>query len=77
MMAQYWYKKEKRIKRISEQDDDRDVVQQVKDLKANGYVKVLDRRNPEGSIVEQPKPEPKVKPKAKPKTKSKKKAKKK
>ena len=76
-MAQYWYKKEKRIKRISEQDDDRDVVQQVKDLKANGYVKVLDRRNPEGSIVEQPKPEPKVKPKAKPKTKSKKKAKKK
>ena len=76
-MAQYWYKKEKRIKRISEQDDDRDVVQQVKDLKANGYVKVLDRRNPEGSIVEQPKPEPKVKTKAKPKTKSKKKAKKK
>ena len=76
-MAQYWYKNEKRIKRISEQDDDRDVVQQVKDLKANGYVKVLDRRNPEGSIVEQPKPEPKVKPKAKPKTKSKKKAKKK
>ena len=74
-MAQYWYKKEKRIKRISEQDDDRDVVQQVKDLKANGYVKVLDRRNPEGSIVEQPKPEPKAKPKAK--AKPKKKAKKK
>ena len=73
MMAQYWYKKEKRIKRISEQDDDRDVVQQVKDLKANGYVKVLDRRNPEGSIVEQPKPEPKAKPKSKPKKKAKKK----
>ena len=72
-MAQYWYKKEKRIKRISEQDDDRDVVQQVKDLKANGYVKVLDRRNPEGSIVEQPKPEPKAKPKSKPKKKAKKK----
>ena len=70
MMAQYWYKKEKRIKRISEQDDDRDVVQQVKDLKANGYVKVLDRRNPEGSIIEKPKP--KAKPKAKAKSKAKK-----
>ena len=74
-MAQYWYKPEKRIKRISEQDDDRDVVQQVKDLKANGYVKVLDRRNPEGSIVEKPKPKekPKAKSKAKPKKKTKKK----
>ena len=76
-MAQYWYKPEKRIKRISEQDDDRDVVQQVKDLKANGYVKVLDRRNPEGSIVEKPKPiskpKPKTKLKAKPKAKAKKK----
>ena len=77
MMAQYWYKPDKRIKRISEQDDDRDVIKQVADLKANGYVKISDIRNPEGSIVEQPKPEPKVKPKAKPKTKSKKKAKKK
>ena len=75
MMAQYWYKPEKRIKRISEQEDDRDVVQQVKDLKANGYVKVLDRRNPEGSIVEKPKPKakPKAKSKAKPKKKTKKK----
>ena len=74
-MAQYWYKPEKRIKRISEQEDDRDVVQQVKDLKANGYVKVLDRRNPEGSIVEKPKPKekPKAKSKAKPKKKTKKK----
>ena len=75
MMAQYWYKPEKRIKRISEQEDDRDVVQQVKDLKDNGYVKVLDRRNPEGSIVEKPKPKekPKAKSKAKPKKKTKKK----
>ena len=76
-MAQYWYKPDKRIKRISEQDDDRDVVKQVKDLKANGYVQVLDRRNPEGSIVEKPKPiskpKPKTKPKAKPKAKAKKK----
>ena len=69
-MAQYWYKPEKRIKRISEQDDDRDVVKQVEDLKANGYVQVLDRRNPEGSIVEKPKP--KAKPKAKAKSKAKK-----
>ena len=64
-MAQYWYKKDKRIKRISEDDNDRDVVKQVAGLKAKGYVKVLDRRNPGGTIVEQPKP------KAKPKKKSK------
>jgi len=70
-MAQYWYKKEKRVKRISEQHDDRDVIKQVAELKANGYVKVLDRRNPEGTIVEQPKP--KSKPKAKKKFKGKKK----
>ena len=72
-MAQYWYKKDKRVKRISEQDDSRAVIEQVKDLKANGYVKVLDRRNPESSIVKQPKPKtkPKAKPKAKPKPKAK------
>ena len=68
-MAQYWYKPDKRIKRISEQDDDRDVIKQVADLKANGYVKISDRRNPEGSIVEQPKPKAKAKPKAKSKKK--------
>ena len=76
-MAQYWYKKDKRVKRISEQDDDRDVVRQVAEFKANGYVQVLDRRNPEDSIVEKPKPiskpKPKTKPKAKPKAKAKKK----
>ena len=33
-MAQYWYKPEKRIKRISEDGGDRDVVRQVNDLKA-------------------------------------------
>ena len=65
-MAQYWYKKDKRVKRISEQSDDRDVIAQVKELEANGYVKVLDRANPEGSIVKAEKP--KAKPK---KTKSK------
>ena len=77
MMAQYWYKPEKRIKRVSEQDDDRDVIRQVEDLKAKGYVKVSDRRNPEDSIVEQPKPKAKPKAKPKPKTKPKAKAKKK
>ena len=70
-MAQYWYKKEKRIKRISEDNDDRDVIKQVAELKANGYVKVLDRRNPKATIVEQPKTNPK--PKSKKKSKSKKK----
>ena len=52
-MAQYWYKPEKRVKRISEQDDRRDVIQQVKDLKAKGYVKVSDRRNPQDTIIQQ------------------------
>ena len=70
-MAQYWYKKDKRVKRISEQDDHRGVIQQVKDLKAKGYVKVLDRRNPENTIVKQPKPAPKPKKKAKAKAKKK------
>ena len=72
-MAQYWYKKDKRVKSISEQHDDRQVIQQVADLKAKGYVRVLDRRNPESSIVEQPKPKAKAKakPKAKPKPKAK------
>ena len=71
-MAQYWYKKDKRVKRFSEQDDSKAVIRQVKDLKAKGYVKVSDRRNPESSIVEKPKP--KAKPKAKPGPKPKKKA---
>ena len=70
-MAQYWYKQDKRIKRISEQEDDRDVVKQVEELRANGYVRVLDRRNPVDTIVEQPKPKPKPKPKAKKKGKKK------
>jgi hypothetical protein len=69
-MAQYWYKKDKRVKRFSEQDDHKDVIQQVKDLKAKGYVKVLDRRNPEDTIVEQPKPKAKPKKKVKAKAKA-------
>ena len=47
------------------------MIQQVKDLKADGYVRVSDRRNPESTIVEQPKPEPKPKPKKKAKFKTK------
>ena len=69
-MAQYWYKKDKRVKRISEQSDDRDVIAQVKELEVNGYVKVLDRTNPEGSIVKAEKPKAKPK-KAKSKAKKK------
>ena len=71
-MAQYWYKKDKRVKRIPEQDDSKAVIEQVKELKAKGYVKVSDRRDPEGSIVEQPKSraKPKAKPKPKPKAKA-------
>ena len=70
-MAQYWYKKDKRVKRIGDDKKDRDVINQVAELKAGGYVKVSDRRNPEGSIVEQPKPAPKTKKKAKSKAKKK------
>ena len=64
-MAQLWYKFEKRIKRVSE-----DVSSvEIDKLKKNGYVQVLDRSNPEGSIIEQPKPKPKPKPKKKAKKK--------
>ena len=78
MMAQYWYKPEKRVKRISEQHDDRDVIKQVAQLKENGYVRINDRHNPNDLYDKKPKdkPESKAKPKAKPKTKPKAKAKK-
>ena len=66
-MAQLWYKFEKRIKRVSE-----DVSSvEIKKLKADGYVQVSDRSNPEGSIIEQPKPKSNPKPKAKKKSKKK------
>ena len=68
-MAQLWYKQDKRIKRISEDDNDRDVIKQVAELKANGYVKIKDRHNPSELYHTAPKPKPK--PKAKPKKKSK------
>ena len=72
-MAQYWYKPDKRIKRISEQDDDRDVIQQVADLKENGYVRINDRHNPNDLYDKKPKAKPKPKAKAKSKVKTKKK----
>ena len=64
-MASYWWKKDKRVKRVSDQHEHRGVIQQVKDLKSDGYVRVSDRRNPESTIVKQPTPKPKKKAKAK------------
>jgi len=70
-MAQYWYKKDKRVLRISEQHDDRDVIKQVKELGENGYVRINDRHNPNDLYSK--KVESKPKPKAKKKFKGKKK----
>ena len=62
-MAQFWYKKDKRVQRLSDDASDKSVVAKVKKLKADGYVKVTDRFNPEASIIKTSKP--KAKPKAK------------
>ena len=70
-MASYWWKKDKRVKRVSDQHEHRGVIQQVKDLKADGYVQVSDRRNPESTVVEQPKAKSDPKPKKKAKVKKK------
>ena len=64
-MASYWWKKDKRVKRVSDQHEHRGVIQQVKDLKSEGYVRVSDRRNPESTIVKQPVPKSKKKAKVK------------
>ena len=64
-MASYWWKKDKRVKRGSDQHEHLGVIQQVKDLKSEGYVRVSDRRNPESTIVKQPAPKPKKKAKTK------------
>ena len=64
-MAQYWYKKDKRVKRV---DDDLS-TDSKKELKDNGYVQVSDRRNPENTIIKQSKP--KAKPKRKTRSKKK------
>ena len=62
----YFYKADKRLKKMSYDVNE----EQIKELKANGYVEVTDKNNPEGSIV---KPKAKPKPKSKPKKKAKKK----
>ena len=78
-MAQYFYKKDARIKRVP--DDNKDVgnIVRIKQLKENGYVQVLSRfdTTPVDTVVEKPKPKPVEKPKPKPKPKAKKRAKKK
>tara|TARA_Y100001963_G_C6512258_1_gene322666 strand:+ start:295 stop:483 length:189 start_codon:yes stop_codon:yes gene_type:complete len=60
-MANYWYKKDKRVKRV---DDDLS-ADRKKELQDNGYVQVSDRRNPQGSIIKNSKPKPKPKKKTK------------
>ena len=64
-MAQYWYKKDKRVKRISEQHDDRDVIRQVKELEENGYVRINDRHNPNDLYSKKVKSKPSPKKKSK------------
>ena len=69
-MAQLWYKFEKRIKRVSE-DASSD---EINKLKAEGYVQVTDRSDPENSkVLTKNKTQLKAKPKTKPKAKAKKK----
>ena len=60
-MAQYWYKKDKRIKRVS----DDATKNEIKILELDGYIQVSDRSNPEESIVIKNKPKAKSKKKAK------------
>ena len=64
-MAQYWYKKDKRIKRIGDIPTD----SEVKSLEDLGYVRIKDRRDP--SSLYKPKAKPKPKKKAKKKAKKK------
>ena len=73
-MAQLWYKFEKRIKKVSEDASSNEINK----LKAEGYVQITDRSNPENSkVLTKNKPQLKAKPKPKPKVKPKAKAKKK
>ena len=68
-MAQLWYKKDKRVLRISDDNDDRDVIKQVKQLKKDGYVRINDRHNPDDlyskGVKSKPKPKKKFKGKKK------------
>ncbi len=67
----YFYKKRKRVIKISEKSPER-----AKELIALGYVEVSDKYNPENSIIKIAKPKPKAKPKAEFKSKDKPKVKK-
>ena len=68
VMAQLWYKFEKRIKKVSE-DASSD---EINKLKAEGYVQITDKSDPENSkVLTKNKPKLKGKPKAKPKAKKK------
>ena len=64
-MAQYWYKKDKRVLRISEQHDDRDVIKKVKELEGNGYVRINDRHKANDVYSKKVKSKPKPKKKSK------------
>ena len=66
-MAQFWYKQDKRIKKVSDDAP----KSQIKNLELEGYVQVTSRSNPEGSIVIKNKPKSKPKPKTKKKSKKK------
>ena len=50
-MAKYFYKKDKRVKRLGEDDQ-----VQIDEYKSRGYVQVDDRRAPKP--IEKPKPKP-------------------
>ena len=60
-MAKYFYKKDKRVKRL----EDNASTTQINQLNQDGYVQVSDRRNPENTIISKPKPKPKKKSKKK------------
>ena len=60
-MAQLWYKKDKRVLRISEDNNDRDVIKQVKQLEKDGYVRINDRHNPNDLYSKKIKSKPKPK----------------
>tara|TARA_B100001250_G_C19179532_1_gene520339 strand:+ start:295 stop:489 length:195 start_codon:yes stop_codon:yes gene_type:complete len=64
-MAKYFYKKDKRVKRL----EDNASTTQINQLNQDGYVQVSDRRNPENTIISKPKPKPKKKYKKKSKKK--------
>lgn len=55
-MATYWYKKDKRVKRLGEDD-----IQQVNEYKSRGYVQIEDRRSPKPNLKAKPVAKPKAK----------------